>query len=274
MPRDRYAFFGDPPMLRPDADEVHISCAFTWDKAEAERLQLAWSQHYEFVKLGGPAYRSMVLPFVPGMYIQPGVTFTSRGCNNTCPWCMVGSIEGKGLFQYYDFMPGHIIQDNNLLQCSKHHVERVFEMLRCQGRAVSFTGGLDSRLVTDNFVDELRTVTVDQLFLACDMDKAIKPLREATKRIGLSRDKTRCYVLLKHDPAETIDKATARLLAVWEAGAMPFAQLFQPPEKYIKYPWAWRELARKWSRPAIMKTMLAVGKLSEVSHARRIKKTL
>ena len=259
LPRDRFVFIGDPQFddeyMRPKADEVHISCTFTWDKPEAERLQSAWSQYYEVVKLGGPAYNSIITPLVPGMYIKPGITFTSRGCNNLCPWCLVQSREGE-LFEYYDYPPGSIIQDNNILQCSRSHIERVFEMLRYQGRPVSFTGGLDSRLVTEYFVDELRTVTVDQIFLACDTDKAIKPLCEATRRIQLPRDKVRCYVLLKYNENETIDKATSRLMEVWEAGAMPFAQLYQPPDKYINYPWVWRNLQRNWSRPAIMKTML------------------
>lgn len=29
-PTDSYAFVGDPPMMRPEADEVHVSCVFTW----------------------------------------------------------------------------------------------------------------------------------------------------------------------------------------------------------------------------------------------------
>ncbi len=256
VPRDSYAFIGEPPLIRPEADVVDISCTFSWDKYEAERLQAAWSQYYFNVRLGGPAYNSVIESFTPGKYIMPGVTFTSRGCANQCPWCIVPEIEGKGLFEYHDFPPGYIIQDNNILQCSKTHIARVFEMLRYQGRAVTFSGGLDSRLVTGSFVDELRTVTVKQVFLACDTVKALKPLREAIKRIGLPFNRTRCYVLLKFDPSETIEMATARLRDVAEAGAMPFAQLYQPPAKFIKYPREWRELARRWSRPAIIKAMV------------------
>ncbi len=45
-PTDAYAFVGDPPMWRPEADEVHISCSFTWDRVEVERLASAWAQYY------------------------------------------------------------------------------------------------------------------------------------------------------------------------------------------------------------------------------------
>ena len=55
-PTDNMAFVGDPPLFRPDADEVHVSVTFTWDKSEGERLADAWSQYYQNVKLGGVAY--------------------------------------------------------------------------------------------------------------------------------------------------------------------------------------------------------------------------
>lgn len=55
-PDDDLAFIGDPPLFRPEVDEVHVSCTFLYDKPEAERLADAWSKYYPEVKLGGPAY--------------------------------------------------------------------------------------------------------------------------------------------------------------------------------------------------------------------------
>ena len=43
-----------------------------------------------------------------------------------------------------------------------------------------------------------------------------------------------------------------RLRTVFETGALPFAQLFQPPQ-YIEYSRAWKGFARTWSRPAAYK---------------------
>lgn len=139
-PDDDYAFVGDPPMaaFRPQADEVHISCTFTWDKTNAERLRYAWGQYYPLVKLGGAAMGSKPNGFTPGMYVKPGITFTSRGCNNQCPWCFVSKYEGK-LSEYDNPAIGHIIGDNNLLQCSKSHIEKVFAMLRSQ-KKINFNG--------------------------------------------------------------------------------------------------------------------------------------
>jgi hypothetical protein len=46
-PDDALAFVGDPPLWRPEADEVHVSCTFTWDIPEAKRLAEAWSHLYQ-----------------------------------------------------------------------------------------------------------------------------------------------------------------------------------------------------------------------------------
>jgi hypothetical protein len=88
-PNDPLAYVGDPPLWRPEADEVHVSVTFTWDIEEGQRLKEAWAQYYPVVKIGGPAFASETNDFEVGKYVKPGVTFTSRGCNNHCPWCLV-----------------------------------------------------------------------------------------------------------------------------------------------------------------------------------------
>jgi hypothetical protein len=243
------AFIGDPPLMRPEADEVHVSCTFTWDKERATRLWRAWGQYYP-TKLGGPAFDVMPGCFVPGMYLKEGVTFTSRGCNNRCPWCLVPHIEGS-LVEYDTFPVGNIVQDNNLLQCSQSHLKQVFTMLKGQ-RAIEFTGGLDARLMTSWIADQIRAVRVKQLFLACDTDKGLEPLRNATRLLAMPKDKVRCYVLCGFN--QTIAEAEERLRQVWDTGAIPFAQLYQPSDRWIKYPQGWRDLARTWSRPAATKS--------------------
>lgn len=263
-PTDPYSFFGDPPLWRPPADEVHVSLTFTWDIVEAKRLQEAWAQYYPVVKLGGPALGNGADIFVPGMYVRPGVTFTSRGCNNNCPWCIVPGTEGR--LRTIPIMPGHIMQDNNFLQCPTSHRTKVYQMLSSQRKAAVFAGGLDTRLITDEVVDELRDLCINQIFLAADTEAALKPLRKAVKKLQWLRTnaemdkrtppkKLRCYVLISYGN-ETIEQAEARLMQVWEIGAMPFAQLFQPPDQYICYSHEWKMLARTWSRPAVMKAKM------------------
>lgn len=254
-PKDDYAFVGDPQLFLPDWRDVmavHISVTFTWDIAEGERLAKAWSDYHPEVYIGGPALNSNCDGFVPGQYVRQGVTFTSRGCNNQCPWCLVPQREGK--LREMDFWSGNIIQDNNLLQCSGRHLGRVFDMLSGQSN-IQFTGGLDSGLITETIADELRGLRIRQIFLSCDTKEAIKPLRKAVGKLKMfPRDKLRCYVLLAF-ANESIDEARERLEMVWEIGCLPFAQLYQPPDRYIRYSKEWRNLAREWSRPAITKAL-------------------
>ncbi len=246
-PTDDMVFIGDPPLNRPEAEEVHISCTFTWDKPKAERLKLAWGQYYPIVKLGGPAYDDHGDIFTPGLYLKQGITITSRGCNHGCPWCLVPLREGS--IRPLPIKEGRILQDNNILHCPSAHIDAVFDMLGHQSK-VELTGGIEAARVTQSIADRIRGLRIKQIFLACDTDAAIKPLRKAIKLLQLNREKVRCYVLLKYNPNETMLQALIRLLQVWEAGAKPFAQLYQPSNKWIEYPTEWLRFVRTFQRPA------------------------
>ena len=269
-PTDPYAFVGMPPLSEfrpPNPKDVHISVSFTWDIKRGYELQEAWGQYYPFPKIGGPAMSSEVHNgHFQSMYVKPNVIFTSTGCNNDCPWCLVSLREGKlkentyyGLGAVKGNEPIYV-QDNNFLQCSRLHIDKVVKMLQFY-RAVTFSGGLDARLIDDYAVDRLRTLRIRQVFLSCDTRNAINSLRQAISKLKLLRQRVRCYVLLRFDATETISDATERLIEVWEAGAMPFAQLYQPTDRYIQYSKEWRDLARAWSRPAITKSLMEkIGK--------------
>jgi hypothetical protein len=250
-PRDGMVFVGDPPLFRPEAEEVHVSIAFTWDLEEGRRLQQAWANHYPIVKLGGPAVNGRSGEFEPGRYVKEGVTFTSRGCPHSCLWCLVPEREGK--LTLLEVKAGWIVQDNNLLATPPDHQLRVFQMLRKQKRRVSFPGGLDARLLDNWVAAQLSTLKIDQVFLAADTDGALKPLRAAVEKLSfLGRDQLRCYVLIGRG---SLESAVNRLEAVWDAGCLPFAQLYQPGGKWVVYPGKWKALARTWSRPAAMKAI-------------------
>jgi len=259
-PNDRLTFVGYPPLteFRPSRNEgidVHVSVCFTWDLPLAYRLRDAWNEYYfPCVKIGGPALASPVHKSMPGLYVKPEVLFFSRGCNNNCPWCLVPMREGP-LREMEPTIPAirqnPIVQDNNLLQCSKEYLDKVFRMLTfCRG--ITFAGGLDSRLINDRVADRIRGLHIKQLFLSCDTRASIRPLRKAVNKLRhLNRNQLRCYVLIGYDD-KSISGATERLEEVWEAGCMPFAQLYQPPDRHIDYPQEWKDLNRTWERPAAM----------------------
>src|SRR3990170_642278 len=206
-PRDPLAFVGDPPLIRPQADEVHISVAFTWDVEEGKRLAQSWGQYYPMVRLGGPAI-GISDGFIAGRYVRSGLTFTSRGCDNCCPWCLVPEREGK-VWQLDSIAEGWDVGDNNFLQCSLSHRAAVYSMLRRQMRAARFSGGLQASLLTDVVADELRGLRINEIFLAADSEGALKPLAKALGRLAwLPRKKKSRYVLIGFEE-ESLTRAEA-----------------------------------------------------------------
>ena len=136
----------------PKYDEIHISCAFTWDIEYAKYLAKEWANYGE-VKIGGPALNDKGGNFVSGKYLKVGVVITSRGCPNNCSFCFVPKREGK--LRELPIVEGNVIQDNNLLACSKSHIEKVFTMLKKQKR-IDFSGGFEASRITDKIVEKLR----------------------------------------------------------------------------------------------------------------------
>ena len=261
-PDDGMAFVGDPPLFRPPADEVHVSCTFTWDIDEANRLAEAWGAQYPGrVKLGGPALDDPGGEFTPGLYVKYGLTITSRGCPRRCRFCFVPRREGA--LRTLSIRPGHVINDNTLLACAREHVEAVFDMLRGQ-RGVNFRGGLDVRLLRPWHVAAFKGLSVSEFWFAADYPRDWTPLeRAADSMADFPRRKKRCYVLLGFG-GDTPRAAVERLEHVWGLGFLPFAAFYRGPGGRIKTR-EWAAIQREWSRPAAMVTRHRTDKETAVA---------
>lgn len=250
-PEDDMAYCGYAPLTGlglPDRNvPVFISCVFTWDIQLAYRIKESWELFYSDVRLGGPAFKDPGGEFEPGMFIKDGVTITSRGCIRNCEYCFVPKREGG--IRELEIKDGWIVQDNNLLACSRDHIERVFDMLKRQPYAVKFAGGLDPRLLKQWHIDRIRELSVEELWFSCDEAGDIEYLKRITDMVSCFPGyKKRCFVLMGFN-GESIDEAEARVEAVYDLGFFPFAQLYQDVVK-IEYSKDWKDLSRKWSRPA------------------------
>lgn len=257
-PDDRLAFVGMPPIEIPEHDEIHISCTFTWEKAFCEDLAFQWEgRTNKPVKLGGVAYGSPSEGFLQGMYIKSNYIFTTRGCNNHCPWCCVPALEGR--LRELPICQGNIIQDNNFLQASRAHKEKVFDMLRTQ-KKVSFRGGLEVGLIDDHFVSHITSLRIADLWLACDTEERLPELRRACEKLtaaGFHREKIRCYLL---SYGKEMERDERRAREVYAAGAMPFMQLYRDfSDTKTAYSAEWCAFARMWQRPAATRAHMEKG---------------
>ena len=258
-PDDDYAFIGPPPMkcMIPDHKEIHISCNFTWDKKYCEELAYQWEGISNMpVKIGGPAFGSEAHDFHQGMYVKKNIIFTTRGCNNNCPWCCVPKLEGK--LRELPICQGNVIQDNNFLQASILHKEKVFEMLRTQ-KGICFKGGLEAGLIDDHFIRNITSLRIKELWLACDTDGAFPGFKKACEKLtraGFTRSHIHCYVLIGKD----IEKDEERLQNIYNSGAMPFAMLYRDfSDKKKHYGDDYEKFARQWQRPASINMHMTKG---------------
>lgn len=252
-PDDAYAFVGEPPPFpAKDITEVMVSCLFTWDRAEAERLGALWAVVAP-VRIGGPAFDSPALEFTPGMFVKNGYTVTSRGCPNSCWFCSVPKREGK--LRELAIRPGWNILDSNILACSPEHIDRVFAMLKTQNRSPEFTGGLEAKLLTPSTATKLKAVKPKQLFFAYDSPDDFEPLQEAGRILlnaGFTRAShtLRCYVLCGWQN-DTIEKARIRMIQTVQCGFTPMAMLYRD-QNGEKPGGEWPTFQRFWVRPALM----------------------
>ena len=251
-PTDVLAVVGEPRFF-DEADEVHISVAFTWDLPEAERLAKAW-RHVAQVKIGGPAVGTVGGAFTPGQYLRHGYTITSRGCPEKCWFCAAWKRDGA-VTRPLPIHPGWNVLDDNLLACPMDHIRRVFDMLRQQPRRCEFTGGLHADRVTPEIVGLLSSLKPrPAIWLAYDEDRDLDPLRNACRLLQdagwtQASHRLRCYVLCGW-PGDTHEAAEARLRTALDCGCTPMAMVYRNPTG--EEPEGWRKWARQWIRPAII----------------------
>lgn len=253
-PVDDLAYYGSPTLFA-QADEAHISVTFTWDIPKAEQLAEEWRQVAP-VKIGGPAYNNPGGEFILGMYLKLGYVITSRGCPNKCWFCSVWKREDG--IKELPITDGWIVQDDNLLACSRKHIEAVFKMLKRQPQKAEFLGGLEARLLMDWHCELLADLKPKRMYFAYDTQDDYEPLVNADKLLRkydiTNTSNYCCYVLIGY-PKDTFTDAERRLMQIVKLGIMPFAMLYRDRNGRTVH--EWRTFQRLWARPAIMRHKFA-----------------
>lgn len=247
-PTDELAYIGDPTLFA-EADRVMVSCAFTWDIPEAERLAEAW-KWIAPVELGGPAFNRPGGEFEPGKFLKPGYVITSRGCPNRCWFCSVWKRDP--VLKELEIKDGWNVQDDNLLACSEEHIRAVFAMLKRQRHKATFKGGIEAARLEEWHIDLLAELKPERIYMAYDTPNDYEPLRIAAQKLhaaGFTRTVLCAYVLIGY-PRDTMENAERRLQAVKALGVSPFAMLYR--DQRGEYDRSWRGLQRMWARPEII----------------------
>ena len=131
-------------------------------------------------------------------------------------------------------------------------------MLRPQ-RGICFKGGLQADLIDGHFLDNIASLRIKELWLACDSDDALPRFRNAADKLvgmGFGRHKFKCYALIGDD----MERNEARLREIYHAGAMPFAMLYRDfADVMTEYDASWRRFARQWQRPPAIEAHMKKG---------------
>ncbi|KKL83687.1 hypothetical protein LCGC14_1972250 [marine sediment metagenome] len=244
-------------LFLPDAHEVHVSVAFTWDIATGERLVREWKRHYHNVQLGGPAITKHPGEFVPGRYLKAGYTITSRGCPNRCPYCMVPGREGRKI-RTLEIHDGWNVVDNNLLACPPHHFQAVFDMLDRQKERAKLSGGLEAALVNPWIARRLAKMRIDTIFLAYDRPAQKAHVKRAAGLIldaagwspGTARRRLQVYVLCGFEKDDTPARAVQRCEFIVSLGPHPYPMYYKGPDCEVRrIPDEWYKPLRPYLRP-------------------------
>lgn len=157
------------PLYRHLADKVYVSCVFTKNKYkcfdyEDDPKCLVGGSGYDYCDL--PQEIEAVKPHI-------NLGFTTRGCIRKCEFCIVPQKEGKirvvgDLLDLWDGKTKDVVLlDNNILALPNH-----FKLICKQAREnkirLDFNQGLDHRLLNQDIINDIKTISHQELHFAWD----------------------------------------------------------------------------------------------------------
>jgi len=180
------------------ANKIYVSCIFEQNKAKAEYYKSFGAE------IGGSGYD--IYKKLPSEIenIKPRINlgFTTRGCIRKCEFCIVPKKEGliHQVGDIYDIWDGKskdiILLDNNILAAPKHF-KLICSQLRKEKLRVDFNQGLDCRLLTQDVVNELKSISHIEYRFAFDHPSYFPVVKKAIDLLKKNRiNRCNWYVLV------------------------------------------------------------------------------
>ena len=179
----------------------------------------------------------------------------TRGCPNSCPWCVVPKMDGntvRHVADLVDFWDGQEIVrllDDNIMADADEFTRDCEQLAREEVHVI--WEALDIRLITDQTAQALATVkTAKSIHFAWDghsQDDAIGRGIDTLSKHGIKPWRLMFYVLVGFNTSPEYDMH--RIMTLHELGANPFVMPFDKSQPYQ------RHLARWCNNKAVFKTV-------------------
>lgn len=251
------------PMLREfasvggKADKYYFSAIFTWDligMIEAVNHVRNWGKE---VEIGGPAATFMhtYIHTQTGLYPHAGLdprfehipgdyllTFSSRGCPHSCPFCGVKKVEPDAI-EYESYPLAPMVGDNNILATSWEHQLHFVKEFVNYGREIDINSGFDIRFFQERHFDlysRLRLTCWRFAFDTLDVWADVWRVATMMRHHDLDRHQVTFYVLFGF-PGTTPEECLFRFNTIIDLGMNPYPQRYTPlnslSHKYVAPGW-------------------------------------
>lgn len=219
-----------PSLFDTIANKIFVSCVFTKNKELCK--------DYEGIaEIGGTGYDiyKKLPPEIESIKPRINWGFTTRGCIRQCDFCFVPKKEGKIRVEgdIYDIWDGKskniVIMDNNILAL-KNHFKNICKQLRKEKLKVDFNQGLDIRLLDDDLLQELKTISHCEYKFAWDNNENLKD-----KFIWLRKNLGRCTIFVLCGFKTSFQEDLNKLNILRDIGHSAYCMRYETVYKDKKY---------------------------------------
>ena len=226
---------------------AYISAVFTWDAATAYQKAVWWKQQGYRVKVGGPGVFTLKRDFEGIAEVggdqpdtvrrhNPSATFSSRGCNVGCYFCIVPAMEGRTFTLFPDFEPRPILCDNNLSALPEYYQSYVIKRYVQTGvPLLDANSGFEPQTFDEAVYRRWSAINrgpwrfaYDETKEGDDVARVCKMLKDVPPKLK------RVYVLIGNEPFEA---CISRIREVIAWGAEPHAQPVMRLNVRDRHPW-------------------------------------